>query len=277
MPHKVFVHSKARVNPAQSTHSDFSFQLAAPIEVPQSRCFVDQVHIPNEFPTIHADNKYMYIEESVGGTSHKRKVALTEGTYDSNTLPTHLQTVLNTGTNMVANSYSVTFSAITGKLAISTSDPTNAFFVWTAEYLAHGLWNPLSNPAIPVYTAHDDAYDVLGFHGPNTMGGTAASAVEGTSHINVVPYHTLYIHSSMGTQGDSVGPMGSSSVIRTVCLDQPVGRYVHDRNSLPFDYVSVARGMIRQLDFRLTDWRGRPVPLTNSWSFSIIFVPEDEI
>ncbi len=50
MPHKIFVHSKARVAPAHSTHSDFSYQLVAPIEEPQSRAFVDQVHIPNEFP-----------------------------------------------------------------------------------------------------------------------------------------------------------------------------------------------------------------------------------
>ena len=277
MPHKVFVHSKARVAPAHSTHSDFSFQLAAPIEVPQSRAFVDQVHIPNEFPTIHADNKYVYLEENVGGNSHKRKVALTEGTYDSTTLPTHLASALNSGTNMAAASYSVTFDVVTGRLTIATSDPTNSFDLWPAEYLTQGLWNPLLNPAIPVYIAHDDAYDVLGFHGVNTLPGNNLNPLEASSHINVVPYHTLYIHSGLGTQGDSVGPMGSSSVIRTVCLDQPVGRYVHDRNSLPFDYVTVAKGMIRQLDFKLTDWRGRTVPLTNSWSFSILFVPEDEI
>ena len=54
MPHKIFVHSNARVAPANSTHSDFSYQLPAPIEVPHCRAFVDQVHIPNEFPTIHA-------------------------------------------------------------------------------------------------------------------------------------------------------------------------------------------------------------------------------
>ena len=33
---------------------------------------------------------------------------------------------------------------------------------------------------------------------------------------------------------------------------------------------------LRQLHFKLTDWRGRPVPLTNSWSFSLILVQEDE-
>jgi len=277
MPHKVFVHSKGRVNPSHSSHADFSFQLAAPIEVGQSRAFIDQVHLPNEFPTIHEANRYIYIEESVGGTSHKRKLALSEGVYDSTTLPAHLQTILNTGTSMAANSYTVAFSAVSGKLTISTSDATNTFYVWTAEALANGLWNPLASGSIPVYTAHDDAYDVLGFHNPIPIPGAASAGAEGTAHINIVPFHTLYIHSDLGTQADCVDVMGGSSVIRTVCLDQPTGRYVHDRNTSAFDYISISKGMIRQMDFRLTDWRGRVVPLTNSWSFSIIIVPEEDM
>ena len=277
MPHKVYVHSKARVNPAQSTNAEFSYQLSAPIDIPQSRAFIDQVNLPNEFPTIHTDNKYVYIEELVGSTSHKRKLALTDGTHDSNTIATHLQTALNNGTNMAANSYAVTFDAVTGKLSVATSDASNTFYVWSAEALAHGQWNPLNLGSIPPYAPHDDAYDVLGFHDPIPQPGSQGSPAQASGHINVVPYHTLYIHSSLGGQNDSVGPMGSSSVIRTVCLDRAIGSYIHDRNSLPFDYVSVSKGMIRQLEFRLTDWRGRPVPLTNSWSFSIIFVPEDEI
>ena len=178
---------------------------------------------------------------------------------------------------MAANSYSCNVSNVTGKLTISTSDANNTFHIWPEEYLAHGLWDPLNSASIPDYIAHDNCYDVLGIHGPNTIAGSQNSPVVGTSHINVVPYHTLYIHSSLGSQAHCVGPMGSSSVIRAVCLDQPPGRYVHDRCSLPFDYVTVDEGMIRQLDIQLTDWRDRPVPLTNSWSFSIIFVPEDEM
>ena len=112
-------------------------------------------------------------------------------------------------------------------------------------------------------------------HGTAGVLRIASASVGPYQHRNV----SYLAHSFfLGRQNDSVGPMGSSSVIRTVCLDRAIGSYIHDgRNSLPFNYVSVSKGMIRQLEFRLTDWRGRPVPLTNSWSFSIIFVPEDEI
>ncbi len=280
MPHKIFVHSNARVAPAHSTHSDFSYQLAAPIEVPQSKAFVDQVHIPNEFPTIHAAKQYMYIAEcDVNMTVTYRKVALTANTsYDGLSLAAEITTKLNVGTTLAANSYTCTFDTPTRRLTIANSTPApSTFSIWPAEYLKIATWNPGNHtPGAGAYVEHDDCYDVIGFTGSAGITGAQTSVV-GQGHINITPYHTLYIHSSLGTQADSVGPMGSSSVIRTVCLDQPIGRYVHDRNSLPFDYVSVAKGMIRQLDFKLTDWRGRAVPLTNSWSFSLIFVPEDEI
>ena len=169
------------------------------------------------------------------------------------------------------------FDAATGKLSVATSDASNTFHVWSAEALANSQWNSLYLGFIPVYAPHDDAYDVLGFHDPIPQPGSQGSPAQASGHLNVIPHHTLYIQSSLDGQNDSVDPMGSSSVIRTVCLDRAIGSYIHDRNSLPFDYVSVSKGMIRQLEFRLTDWRGRPVPLTNSWSFSIIFVPENEI
>ena len=277
MPHKIFVHSKARVNPSHSSHSNFSYQLPAPIEVPQSRCIVDQVHLPNEFATIHALNKFVYIEERVGTTPHKRKIALQEGTYDADTLPTQLASALNTGTNLAAASYACSFDSATGRLQISTSDTANTFYIWTEGALDNGLWSPLGSPSIPSYIEHDHAYDVIGFHSPTPMPGSLNAPVDGTARINVTPFHTLYIHSSLGSQQDSVGPMGNSSIIRTVCLDQPLGRYVHDRSSMAFDYVSVGQGQLRQMDFKLCDWRGRPVALTNSWSFSLILIPEETI
>ena len=245
-PHKIFVHSSARVNSAHSSHSDFSFQLAASLEVEKSRALIDQVHIANEFPSIYASNKYVYIDEKVGNSSYKRKIDLSEGNYDGDTLAANLKSVLNAGTNMTQASYNVTFDPPTGKLTITTSDTANTFFLWPAEYLEHGLWNPLNLASIPEYVKYDNAYEVLGFHNPVEMTGNLNSDVVGSAHINVVPFHTLYIHSSLGTQGDSVGPQGSSSVIRTICLDQPVGRYVHDRSVMPYDYISIEKGMLRQ-------------------------------
>jgi len=286
-PHKLYIDSRARLNAGNSSHADFSVQLPRPIEVPESRAFIDSVHLPNTLPTIHAQNKYVYVVERVGqpATVYMRKLALTEGTYNGVELATHLQTVLNTqviptqsstGTNLGTNSYIVAFSSTAGKLTISNSTVNATFEFWPRDYLQANptLWMMTAPYS---YAANDDAYDVLGFAGGSILSGNSATPIVGTAHVNMLGYHTLFIHSELGLQGDSLTCTGETSVVRRVVLDQPQGSMVHDFHSLPFDYVRVPKSQIRQLHFRLSDWLGRTVELHNSWSFSVIFVPEDEI
>ncbi len=127
------------------------------------------------------------------------------------------------------------------------------------------------------YIANDDAYDVLGLAGGSILTGNSTTPIVGTGHVNMLGYHTLFIHSELGLQGDSLTCTGETSVVRRVVLDRPQGSMVHDFHSLPFAYVRVPKSQIRQLHFRLSDWLGRTVELQNSWSFSVFFVPEDEI
>ncbi len=105
----------------------------------------------------------------VSGVSTKRKLALTEGLYDANTLPTHLASVLNAGTTLDANSYTVTYSNLTGRLSVATSSHT--FYIWTRQTLEEGLWNP-GGTATLTYSLFEDAYDVLGFSATTNMIGT---------------------------------------------------------------------------------------------------------
>ena len=90
-------------------------------------------------------------------------------------------------------------------------------------------------------------------------------------------YHSLFLHSNLGLQGDCIGPDFSQSIIRKITLDQPPGSVIHDFHSLAFDYISIQPSQIRNLSFRLADYRGRTVDfLHNGVSFSLLFVPEDE-
>ena len=109
----------------------------------------------------------------------------------------------------------------------------------------------------------------LGQHRENPI---SASPVWG-----MMPYHSLFLHSDLGLQGDAIGPDNSQSIIRKIVLDQPPGGMVHDFHSLPYDYVSVQPSQIRNLHFRLADYRGRTVDMLHTGlSFSLLFVPEDE-
>jgi len=185
---------------------------------------------------------------------------------------------LNTGTTLAANSYSCTFSSSTGKLTISNTTASPAdFTIWPADYLKHGLWNPLNSGSIPAYIEGDDCYDVIGFASPYKITGNASTPITGEGHISVMPYHTLFLHSDLGLQGDALGPDNSSSVVRKIVLETGPGTQVNDFHSLPYDYVSVQPSQIRNLHFRLADYRGRTVDMLHTGlSFSLLFVPEDE-
>ena len=143
-PYKLYIDSRAHMNAANTSHADFNVQLPRPIEVPESRAFIDSVHLPNTFTTIHSQNKYIYVVERVGqlATVYMRKLVLTEGSYNGTQLATHLENVLNTqviptqsatGTNLGVNSYVVAFSSATGKLTISNGTVNASFELTTSK------------------------------------------------------------------------------------------------------------------------------------------------
>ena len=107
--------------------------------------------------------------------------------------------------------------------------------------------------------------------------GNSTTPITGAGHINVQPYHSLFLHSSLGLQNDCIGPDDSQSIIRKIVLDAAPGSMVNDFHSLPYDFVSVQPSQVRNLSFRLADYRGRTVDLQHQgFSFSLLFVDENE-
>lgn len=269
MVHKIYIDSRRRI---KGTTSNFAYQLPRPIEVPASRVFIDSVSLPNSFPSIHVDNRFVYLEERVANTDHKRKIALAQGFYDGFSLAEEVQLRINAGSNL-PSSYTVAFDDKTGKLKITN---IGVFSVWPDEALAKGFWNPQLGAGIPLYE-NDSANEVLGFFGREAL-QPVANEVVSNGHVSVMPYHSLFIHSDLGTQADSLGPSGEQSIIRRLVLSGPPGSMVHDFHSLPFDYVSVPRGNIRTMNFRITSFDGREVDMSHmNISFSLIFVSVEEV
>ena len=93
------------------------------------------------------------------------------------------------------------------------------------------------------------------------------------------PYHHLFIHSDLGSQSDSLGPLGEASIIRRVVLSGAApGQMVEDRNTLPYDYVTVARGGYRTMSFSIRDYEGREVDMSHlNISFSILFIKFEDL
>jgi len=158
-----------------------------------------------------------------------RRVAIPEGHYVFTDFAAVLQLALNTGsywaTLPAGPGYVVESVPITGKLKVTNSN--GAFNIWPEQYLEA---NPYSYMG---YAAPFHANENIGYVGTSVLGGDAPE------FFNVSAYHTLFITCSLGTHGDTVGPLGQSSIARKVVLDQPYGTFVHDFHSMPLDFLAL--------------------------------------
>ena len=280
MVRKVFLDSRFRDG---GTFANFQTTLATPVTHPKCRAYIDQIHIPMLFPTILENARHIYIDESWtanGANQRKRKIALTVGNYDLETLGAELQTQLRANTFFPASLYTVTHNDSTGKLTISISNggENPNINIWSMQYLkAHrDLWVDSHSNQVGVLVDDDDCYTALGF----TMDGLtpiiATSPLTGNAHVSILPYHTLYLTCDfgLGSNEDSVGPRGGN-ILRSIVVNTSFGNMIHDQLQNPFDYVSLEAGQLRTFSFALRDTFGREVPLQQGFSFSILLVEEE--
>jgi len=202
---------------------------------------------------------------SLGHGLGYRRVELSVGAYTFDTMAAELTTALNTGTSL--GTYPTTKNTTTGRLTVTNTSSPLKFHFYPSAYLDA---NPYSFQGFTgPFSASDN---VTGFTGSSILSGNAITAA---SHVNMMAHHTIFINSTLGTHNDSLGPVGQSTIARKVVIDQPAGGFIHDFHSLGFDYIQLEKQSITSMRFRVTDWRGNPVEMSE-WSLSIVFVPEDQ-
>ena len=175
MVRKIFVDSRFRDS---GTHANFQFTLSAPVLHPKCRAYLDNIHIPNLFYTIHGNAKHIYIVEFFDLTdphtgitamkSRKRKISLNEGHYDLQTLGVELERALDANSFFpgVNDSYTVSSDPSTGKLTVGMVGTTNnmSATIWSMQYLLDNrqLWVDANSPQVGTVGNHDDCYHALG-------------------------------------------------------------------------------------------------------------------
>ena len=192
-----------------------------------------------------------------------RKVSLTPGHQTADDLATSLQAALSTGSSIGA--YTVNFASGIGKLTVASG---GTFHIYSGHYLRY---SPNDFPGFSApFEASDDATG-LAFASP-----TSGTSVTGNQIVNLLPYHTLFISSTLGSHHDSVGPIGQSSIARKVVCSVPHGSMIHDFHSQALDYISLTKQSITAVEVSLRDWENKPIELDAPWSLSIILVPESQ-
>ena len=284
MVRKIFLDSRFRDS---GTFANFQTTLKTAVVHPKCRAYIDQIHIPNVFPTIHANNRHLYILESwvtAGnppvGNFKKRKIPLTEGNYDLASLGAELQTQLNANTFFpTGNTYAVTHSTSTGKLTIALSGPDSPeAAIWSMQYLkAHrDLWVDSGSNQVGVLVDDDDCYTAIGFTHDGILNVTTSASRTGNAHVSILPFHSLYLHNDfgLGSNEDSIGPRGGN-ILRSIVVNTGFGNMIHDQLQNPFDFTALEAGQLTSFGFALRDIHGRDVPLNQGFSFSILLVEEE--
>lgn len=278
MPFKLYVDSRFRQETGgSSTDSEFSVELPHPIQV-KGRAYVDVVLVPNTFYVIRTgENDRLHVREN---TSTYRICTIAEGHYNAMTLKDAVLTALNTGRSMTGQ-YTVTYDTTTNKLLIGNLDATATFHVYPTAWLKANAstWNTAAFAAGgPTIDANNlmEAGSVTGFAtGTSILSGSVATSVTAPDVVNALPYHQLFLRSSLGNGYDAIGPDGSSDIIRRITCQVPLNDMIVDQHSLPHDSVTVGDREINSLSFRLTDCFGKTVNTKGHHiSFSVIF-PEE--
>ena len=155
----------------------------------------------------------------LGKTRLYRQVTLSPGHRTADDLATSLQAALTSGSTLGA--YTVTVAPLSGKMTVTAG---GTFHIYSGHYLRY---SPKEFPGFSApFEASDDATG-LAFALP-----TSGTSVTGNQIVNLLPFHTLFINSDLGSHNDSIGPISQSSIARKVVCNVPHGSMIHDFHSL---------------------------------------------
>jgi hypothetical protein len=278
MPFKVYVDSRFRQDTGGSnTNCEFTVELPHPIQV-RGRAYIDVILVPNTFYVVRAgENDRLHLRENA---STYRIAVVAEGQYNAITLKDALLVALNTGKSMTGN-YTASFDSLSNKYTIGNLDDTATFHVYPTKWLKANAstWNSFASAtAVPQISGATlmDIGSVLGFNSWEILSGNDTVAIVAPDVVNLLPYHQLFLRSSIGTGYDAIGPDGSSDIIRRITCQVPLNSIIVDQHSQPHDSVNVGNREVTSMSFRLTDVYGKTVNTNGHHiSFSVIFL-EDE-
>ena len=242
---------------ASGSGSDSTLTLKQSVQCPPDTvAFLDEVMIANTFPTIGPSNRYIYLQETVGGLTHKSIATLAEGNFNLVDLATNLKEALHVAKNagMTAN-YMVTGDVPTNTLSITNLTANSSFQIMDkATLLALGTW------AGTHFIAPQEANDALGLQGNYTQTNAHPQTLTCHNMIQTMPHQNLFIcFNNFGNLYQSQGPSGVTSILRRIPIDQAWGNLLHSQHSSPADYIDVSGQQLDTLSFQIRETEHRIV------------------
>jgi len=253
---KVFVDS--RYASVGASANDFSFELPDSQYLPPgTQLFVDDVQLANVWRTVEGSvNDTLYLREvPSGGSITDVILTLTSQQYNGIDLASTIKGLMNSTGNGIV--YDVAFNTNTGSMSFTSS--SGGYGILMSDLT--GFTGASSDP--------QSAMGILRLTADTTI---PAGASVSTPFVDLLPVHSVFLHSNLTDLQSSRGPRGESSIVKKIPLHSGFGTYIHATVQSSHDFVRCGGQTIKSLSFRLTDASGRLVPMHGAHvSFTLCF------
>ena len=269
---------------ASGTSSDFSIVLPRALTFPEDAvCYVSAVSVPFSWYNVSESmNDVLFCIERKGATVIQacRAIALPKGQYTALSLPTMLQTSLNTGSTLTGMTYQVTYDSTRGTISIrlvngTGSDATARFQLPSETELMSVAWRSANWVALGGGTAA--TYDI---RDPDSIGDllrlpeTSISTTSLESGlVNVSPIDVLYLRCSLNNFS-TLGCRGEADWIARIPVDVSYGFTIHYEHSGLLDdhFGCGGQSGVQELRFSLVNSKNTIVDLNGApMSVELVF------
>ena len=106
--------------------------------------------------------------------------------------------------------YTIAYDPVTSKLTVSNNDATAQFTLYPTAWLKANAatWNAVAGAGLQIDAADlRDAGSVTGWAtGTTVTAGSSSVSIRAPGVVNCLPYHQLFLRSSLGNGYDAIGP-----------------------------------------------------------------------
>ena len=214
---RLVIDSRFRTEDSES-HADFRVALKYPVQLPRgSRMYVDAVQMSHSWTTVISNkNDHLYLEEEIISPSLSRPIrvlVIPHGNYNTATLRTTLQTVLNHG-KFVQGDYTVTLHQDAFAIHL-TSDPSVAK---AKLYTASATDRKYLEAHIPTTYVGNHANELIGHHENPTFPFIYTGSSLYMKFADLSHYKQVFLHApGLGESSMQLSNGNTDCVRRFVC------------------------------------------------------------
>ena len=259
---KIYIDSKFR-RPDSISSSNFKVDLPYTLKLPESTIFfVDDVCIPHSWRTVEENmNNKIYLRLSSGGVHTDYIIILTAQNYNGSQLASELSSRINFHT--INQPHTCVYNSQTQTISLSFANFDCRIFT-DDELLTLSNWT-------------GNAYNSRNLTSANQLLNNTRTSSTGTTanplefYLSLQPVRNVYMRSPNLTSFTTIGPDGSSSIVKKVPVTSNYGEMIFSNITSGSDFLDCGRATWRTLEFHLLDVNSNYIDLHGAnISFSLV-------